>query len=556
VSIHRTSISLALAASAFAALALPSVAVAQHDHSATDARPVTLQPGMGSLHHVIATSNPEAQKFFDQGLTLVYAFNHDEAVRSFQRAAELDPKAAMPWWGLALALGPNYNDPGDAEKEKAAYDAVQKAKSLAAAGGPQSERAYIEVLALRYSADPSADLKKQAHDYSRAMGELAKTYPDDPDSATIYAESMMDLRPWGLWNLDGTPAEGTLEIISVLESVLARYPNHVGANHYYIHAVEASPHAAWALESADRLNTLVPNAGHLVHMPAHIYARVGDFPAALKSNEVAAEVDRNYIAATGEQGMYPAMYYSHNLHFLAYAAMQAGKSADARKAAETLAENIHQRAQGMPPGMTNGFLIYPMAVRVRFREWPELIAMPQPDATLVTNVAFWHFARGMAFASTGKLADADAERKAFVAAVAQIPEKQGFGFTKAVTAMQIASACLDAKIAEVFGDRAAAIDAWTKAVAAQDALAYDEPPDWFFPARESLGGALLRAGKPAEAEIVFREDLNRNPRNGRSLFGLWQSLAAQKKLTDAAWAEAQFKAAWKDADVSLSVENL
>jgi tetratricopeptide (TPR) repeat protein len=510
---------------------------------------------MGSLHHSIATSNPEAQLFFDQGLTLVYAFNHDEAIRSFRRAAELDPSAAMPWWGVALALGPNYNDPGDPEKEKAAYDAVQKAKSLAAAG-PASERAYIETLSLRYSSDPNADLKKRAHDYSGAMGDLAKRYPDDPDAATIYAESMMDLRPWGLWNPDGTPAEGTLQIIAVLESVLASYPNHVGANHYYIHAVEASPHAAWALESADRLNTLVPNAGHLVHMPSHIYARVGDNAAAIKSNAAAAEVDRNYIAATGATGMYPAMYYSHNLHFLAYAAMQAGKSDEARRAAETLTENIRTRAQGMPPGMTEGFLIYPMAVRVRFRQWADVLAMPQPDAGLLANVAFWHFARGMALASTGKISDAESEQGAFDAAVAKIPKEQGFGFTKAVAIMQISGAVLEARIAQARGNSAAAIDALKKAVAAQDALAYDEPPDWFFPVRESLGGALLRAGNAAEAEKIFREDLVRNPRNGRSLFGLWQTLVAQKKMTDAAWAKSQYEAAWKDADVTLSVENL
>ena len=538
-----------------ALLALTPAVLAQHNPAAGESAPATILPGMGSLHHAIATSNPEAQQFFDQGLTLVYAFNHDEAERSFRRAAELDPKAAMPWWGVALALGPNYNDPGNPEKEKAAYDAVQKAKSLAA-NGPASERAYIDALAVRYSADPNADLKKQAHDYSSAMGDLAKRYPDDPDAATIYAESMMDLRPWGLWKLDGTPSEGTLEIIAVLESVLARYPNHVGANHYYIHAVEASPHAAWGLESADRLGTLVPNAGHLVHMPAHIYARVGDFPAAIRSNDVAAEVDRNYIAATGATGMYPAMYYSHNLHFLAYAAMQAGKSAEARKAAETLAENIHTRAQGMPPGMTEGFLVYPLAVRIRFREWPDVLAMPAPDAGMAANLAFWHFARGMALASTGKLADAEAERKAFAASVNQIPKEQGFGFTKAVTIMEISAAILDAKLAEAQGDRAAAIEAMKKAVAAQDALAYDEPPDWFFPVRESLGGALLRAGKPAEAEAVFREDLVRNPRNGRSLYGLWQSLKTQSKTADAEWAKSQFEAAWKDADASLSVENL
>jgi tetratricopeptide (TPR) repeat protein len=540
---------------AFALSAAPLAAFAQHRQPSSDAAPATLLSGMGSLHHSIATSNPEAQRFFDQGLTLVYAFNHDEAVRSFRRAAELDPKAAMPWWGLALALGPNYNDPGDPEKEKAAYDAIEKAKSLSA-GGPESERAYIEVLALRYSSDPNADLKKRAHDYSRAMGELAKNYPDDPDAATIYAESMMDLRPWGLWKLDGTPADGTLEIVAVLESVLARFPNHIGANHYYIHAVEASPHAAWGLQSADRLNTLVPNAGHLVHMPAHVYARVGDFPAAIKSNDVAAEVDRSYIAATGVEGMYPAMYYSHNLHFLAYAAMQAGKSGEARKAAETLAENIHKRAQGMPPGMTEAFLTYPLAVRIRFRQWKDVLGMPQPDATLLANTAYWHFARGMAFASTGKIADAEVEQTAFAASVSQIPKEQGFGFANAATIMQISAAVLDGKIAEARGNSAATIEAWTKAVTMQDGLAYNEPPDWFFPVRESLGGALLRAGKPGDAEKVFREDLIRNPRNGRSLFGLWQSLATQNKTTDAAWAKVEFEEAWKDADVTLSIENL
>lgn len=548
-------IRLRLLTFALVLIALASPVFAQHTHSAGDATPATLLSGMGSLHHPISTSNPDAQRFFDQGLTLVYAFNHDEAERSFRRAAELDPAAAMPWWGVALALGPNYNDPGNPEKEKAAYDAIQKAKSLASSG-PENERAYIEVLAMRYSSDPNADLKKLAHEYSSAMGALAKNYPDDPDASTIYAESMMDLRPWGLWKLDGTPSEGTLEIIAVLESVLARYPNHIGANHYYIHAVEASPHAEWGVPSADRLNTLVPNAGHLVHMPSHIYERIGDQPAAIKANTAAADADRNYIASTGATGMYPAMYYSHNLHFLAYASMQAGESAEARKAAQTLAENIQTRAQGMPPGMTEGFLAYPMAVRIRFRDWPDVLAMPQPDANLLVNAAFWHFARGMAFASTGKLTDADVERNAFAVAVTKIPKEQEYGFTNAATIMQIPAAVLDAKIAEARGDRAAAIDALKKAVAAQDALVYDEPPDWFFPVRESLGGALLRAAKPTEAEKVFREDLVRNPRNGRSLFGLWQCLLAQNKMSDAAWAKLEFQDAWKDADTTLTIDTL
>jgi tetratricopeptide (TPR) repeat protein len=536
-------------------LLLSPRAFAQHDHTSDATAPAQLMAGMGSLHHPIATSNPETQKFFDQGLTLIFAFNHDEAVRSFRRAAELDPKAAMPWWGIANALGPNYNDEANPERMKAAFDALQKAKSLAAAA-PENERAYIDALAPRYSDDPKPDVKKMACDYAKAMGELAKKYPDDPDAATIYAESMMDIRPWGLWTLDGTPAEGTLEIIAVLESVLARFPNHIGANHYYIHAVEASPHPVWGLPSADRLGTLVPNAGHLVHMPAHIYSRVGDFKSAEASNENAAAVDIAYIQATGAKGMYPAMYYSHNLHFLAYAAMQAGKYETARRAAAQLVENVHQRAQGMPSGMTEGFLTYQVLAQVRFRKWQDILAAPAADSKIPMLTTVSHFARGMALASTGKLSDAETERNAFASAVARIPADQKFGFDSAQLVLQIPADMLDAQIAEARGDRKVAIESLRKAVAVQDGLAYNEPPDWYYSVRESLGGALLRAGQSAEAEKVFRDDLARNPRNGRSLFGLWQSLKAQNKTADAEWARREFEAAWKDADTQLSVGDL
>jgi tetratricopeptide (TPR) repeat protein len=538
-------------------LLLSPCAFAQHDHSSASAapRPAQLLSGMGSLHHPIATSSPEAQRFFDQGLTLIYAFNHDEAVRSFRRAAELDPKAAMPWWGISNALGPNYNDPADPERRKAAFDALQKAKLLAAAG-PENERAYVEALAPRYSDDPKADAKKLAVDYAKAMGELAKKYPDDPDAATIYAESMMDIRPWGLWSLDGAPAEGTQEIISVLESVLARFPNHIGANHYYIHAVEASPHAAWGLPSADRLGMLVPGAGHLVHMPAHIYSRVGDFRSAQASNENAAAVDIAYIQATGARGMYPAMYYSHNLHFLAYAAMQAGNYRTARQAAAELAENIHQRAQGMPRSMTEGFLTYQVLVQLRFRKWQEILSASAPDPGFPMLRTISHFARGMALASTGKLSDAEAERKAFVSAAEVVPADQTFGFGSAKTVLQIPADMLDAQIAEAHGDRRAAIDLLKKAVTVEDGLAYNEPPDWYYSVRESLGGSLLRDGQSGEAERVFRHDLARNPRNGRSLFGLWQALKAQNKTADAEWVRREFELAWKDADTQLSVGDL
>ena len=418
------------------------------------------------------------------------------------------------------------------------------------------ESAYIEALAPRYSDDPKADVKKLAGDYAKAMGELAKKYPDDPDAATIYAESMMDIRPWGLWRLDGTPAEGTPEIIAVLESVLARFPKHIGANHYYIHAVEASPHPVWGLPSADRLGTLVPNAGHLVHMPAHIYSRVGDFKSAEASNEAAAAVDIAYIQAIGAKGMYPAMYYSHNLHFLAYAAMQAGNYETASKAAARLAENIHQRGQGMPASMTEGFLTYQVLVQLRFRKWQEILAAPAADPKIPTLTTVSHFARGMALVSTGRLSDSETERKAFASAVAQIPADQKIGFDSAQMVLQIPADMLDAQIAEARGDWKAAIESLRKAVAVQDGLAYNEPPDWYYSVRESLGGALLLAGQAGEGEKVFSDESKRNPRNGRSLFGLWQSVKAQSKTADADWARREFEAAWRDSDTQLSVGDL
>ena len=291
-------------------------------------KPPTLMTGMGQHHHPITTKNPEAQRFFDQGLTLVYAFNHEEAARSFRRAADLDPQAAMAFWGIALALGPCINLDVDPPHEKAAYEAVRKAMSLAQ-NATENERAYIEALATRYSPDPTTDLRRLDADYAQAMRALSKSYPDDLDSATLYAESLMDLRPWKLWGLDGRPAEGTDEIVSVLESVLRRDPDHIGANHYYIHAMEASLQAERTLASAKRLETLAPAAGHLLHMPAHTYLRVGDYPAAARSNVVAAETDRIYLRESGTTGsMYDFMYYAHNLHFLAAANSMAGDFAD------------------------------------------------------------------------------------------------------------------------------------------------------------------------------------------------------------------------------------
>jgi len=521
---------------------------------ADSGKPAEILSGLGNHHHAIATKNHEAQRFFDQGLTLVYAFNHEEAVRSFRRAAELDPQAPMPLWGIALAAGPNYNMDVDPEREATAFGAVQKAKSLAVSG-PQIERDYAAALATRYSGDPKADFKKLAVDYKNAMRDLARQYPDDLDAATLYAESMMDLRPWQLWTLDGKPAEDTEEIIAVLQSVLKRDPQHIGANHYYIHAVEASPHPEQALTSAHRLESLVPAAGHLVHMPAHIYQRTGFYAESAKANKAAAEADRAYLAAGGKQsGVYSLMYYSHNLHFLATAASMEGKFTEANTAADQLVANVTPGVKGMP--MLEWFLPTPEYVLVRFNRWDDIVKLSAPDATLTITNAVWHYARGVAFAAKGDTPKAQAERQELAAAIDKLPADAAYGFNSARTVLGLALEVLDARIAAAQHDRKTCIEHWRRAVATQDALAYDEPADWYYPVRESLGAALAGDGQYDEAAQVFRDDLNRNPRNPRSLFGLGETLKAQNKAADAEWVLREFEEAWKDADVQLRMKDL
>jgi tetratricopeptide (TPR) repeat protein len=516
-------------------------------------KPATLVSGMGSVRHAVSTTSPEAQKFFDQGLAYIYAFNHQEAVRSFKRAAELDPQLAMAYWGIALALGPNINLDVDPEREKAAFDATQKALKLAAKA-PENERAYIAALSKRYSDDPKADLKKLAIDYKNAMGELVRNYPDDLDAATLYAESAMDLRPWQLWTADGKPAEGTEEIVATLESVLKRNPNHFGAIHYYIHAVEASPNPDRALAYAPKLPELVPAAGHLVHMPAHIYQRTGDYNAAAESNKVAALTDESYIKATGAQGMYPLMYYTHNLHFLAVASSMAGNYAESIEAANRLESYFAPFVKQMP--MLGGFMTTSNLMLVRFRKWDDILKVPQPAPEMTAPVAVWHFARGMAYVAKGDVPQAKAEHEAFLSSSKRVPADFMFNLNSASSILEIADDVLAARIAEAGGDKKAAVEILRKAVTLEDALAYDEPPAWFLPVRESLGGVLLRAGDYAAAEQVFRADLERNRRNGRSLFGLMESLKGQKKDYAAASVQEAFDSAWKGADTKLTVADL
>jgi tetratricopeptide (TPR) repeat protein len=535
-------------------LLICGAATAQQHESQSSAKPVTLMPGLGNLHHPVTTSNPQAQEFFDQGLRLIYAFNHEEAARSFQHAAELDPSLAMAYWGVAESLGPNYNDPdSDDARFQQAYQSIQKAVALAPKA-TLGEQAYIQAMAQRFPADPKADRRKAGEIYRDSMREVVKRFPDDLDAATLFAESSMDLNAWALWHSDGTAAPGTDEIIATLESVIRRDPNHMGAVHYYIHAVEASPNPERALAGANRLASLAPAAGHLVHMPAHIYVRTGDFDAAVKTNQQAAAADRAYIQASGAQGVYPLMYYSHNLHFIAMAASMDGDYVAASGASAMLAAHVGPAVKNMPP--LESFMIVPIAVEIRFHKWDKILQLPQPDPAMKAATFYWHFARGMALAGEGKTAEAEAEYKIVADTERQTSPDEIFDppvNNKVKDIRKIAENILAGKIALAKHDAASAAARLSEAIAVQDSLNYSEPPDWFFPVRESLGAVLLRSGKAADAEKVFRADLARNPRNPRSLFGLCEALKAQNETYDAQFVDKEFQAAWEGTDtVALS----
>jgi tetratricopeptide (TPR) repeat protein len=547
-----TAVRAALCLTIFTTLTI--VAAAQ-DHAMGAAKPVTIMTGLGNLHHPVSTRNARAQEFFDQGLRLIYAFNHDEAARSFQKAAELDPKLAMAYWGIAEAVGPNYNDPASEDRFKQAHEAIQKAVDLSG-NASEAERGYILAMAKRFPADPKSDRRKAAEDYRDAMREVVKNHPDDLDAATLFAESGMNLHPWGLWHQDGTPAEGTEEIVATLESVMKRDPNHLGALHYYIHTVEASNSPERALPAANRLAALAPGAGHIVHMPAHVYIRTGDYAAALKTNQEAAAVDRAYIKSSGVQGIYPMMYYSHNLHFIAMCSAMVGEYAEAHKAAEMLAAHVAPAVKDMPP--LEGFMTIPMAVNVRFHKWDAILAMKEPNAEMKTTVGFWHFARGMALAGKGKIDEAEAEYKIVTEAEKATPPDAIFQMpinNKTKDILKIAENVLGAQVALAKKDNAGAASMLREAVTVQDTLKYDEPQDWFFPVRESLGGVLLMSGDAKGAEQVFREDLAKNLRNPRSLFGLHRALMAQDRNSDAWFVEQEFRKAWKGG-AELKVEDL
>ena len=506
--------------------------------------------GLGNLHHPVTTKSPLAQRYFDQGLTFIYVFNHDEAAGSFKEAARRDPDMAMAYWGIALSLGPNINLPEDTARGKEAYGAIKKAQSLEA-NVSAPERAYIDALAKRYAADGKMNDQLQTA-YADAMRTVARDNPDDPDAGALFAESLMDLHPWNLWTADGKPVAGTDEIVATLEGVMKKYPDHIGANHYYIHAVEASPDPGRALDAAGRLGKLAPAAGHVVHMPAHIYIRTGDYAGSAEANLSAIKADKVYIRARDPKGVYPLMYYPHNIQFLWASYMMEGNSKGATTASRQLdAVAMSPSSLAMIRQMPMGEFTLPTRyfTEARFAQWNAILKEPAPLKEFPYLNGVWHYARGLAFAAKGKVDQAEAEQKKLDEIIAATPADRIVGFNSAKKLLELGSATLAGEIAAAKNQHDDAVKHLQTAVAIQDSLNYEEPPPWYYPVRETLGMELLADGKVADAEQVFREDLKRNPENGWSLNGLAICLHARNATDEAVSVDLRFKKAWTHADV-------
>ena len=523
--------------------------------STTDwARGGQLFKGLGGVHRAITTSSSEAQTWFDQGMTLMWGFNHDEATRSFAKAAEFDPHCAACYWGVSLTVGPNYNLPVlTEERAKVAFEALHLAEANAASASPV-EQVLITALNKRYpSARPldSTTARPVLTEYAAAMKEVASRYPDDLDIATLYAESMMNLRAWKLWSSDGKPAPGTEEIVATLEAVLRRNPRHPGANHYYVHALEASPQPERALASADLLKDLVPGAGHLVHMPAHILQRIGRYEDAAEANRRASRADDAYTAKTEPPDYYPVMYTAHNHQFRAYSTAMEGRRTETIEAVDASRRTAPDSMLLEMPG-SDWYVAELYSARVRFGLWDEILTLPAPSDKLPGLMTGYLLSRTIAQAATGRIAEAEqslAALKAFAAAVA--PDASA-GQNTLKDILAIALPVAEGRIANAKRDSQREINLLRQAVLAEDRIAYDEPKNWFFPVRHLLGAALLRAGDSREAGRIYREDLKQNPANGWSLYGLVAALRAEGKAFEAAATERAFNAAWAHADVTLT----
>jgi tetratricopeptide (TPR) repeat protein len=503
-----------------------------------------LYKDLGTHHKAVGTRVEEAQQYFDQGLRLVYGFNHAEAIRSFTRATELDPSCAMCFWGIAYAYGPHVNAGMDSASGVKAYAAAQKAVALSSKAQPW-ERAYVHAVAARYAAVPPAQRASLDSAYAHAMGQVARKYPNDLDAAALYAESLMDLRPWNYWTPEGKPYPGTETIVKELQRVIAKNPEHPGACHYYIHAVEAvTPQLA--VPCAERLARLMPGVGHMVHMPAHIYIRVGRYNDAANSNVHAIHTDESFIDAEKPVTVYSLAYYPHNIHFLAFASTMAGRSAQAIQAAKTLKSKVNLDV-ARNVDMLQEMVPYYALTLVTFGRWDDVLAEPLPPSDIRMPTAMAYYARGVAYAAKGQTAEAevalDTVKAIDVATAPDLPAK---------LPVSIAAHALAGEIATRGGKLDEGIAQFREALKIEDAGLYFEPPKWYYPIRQSLGAALLKASRNAEAEAVYRDDLKRFPENGWSLFGLAAALRAQGKTTEAEAVDKRFAKAWSAADVKLT----
>jgi tetratricopeptide (TPR) repeat protein len=508
--------------------------------------------GLGDHHHPISTANPKTQQLFDQGVNLLFGFNHAEAIRSFREAARLDPNCAMCWWGVAFALGPNINLAMQDDAIAPAWQALGRAKALEGSASPE-ERAWIEALAARYSADPKADRAKFDEAFAQAMGALWKAHPEDLDAGVFWAEAMMDTQPWSYWEADGvTPKGHASDIVAVLEQVIAKAPNHPGALHLYIHAVEATTTPQRAEAAADRLETLMPEAGHIVHMPSHIYYRLGRFADSMAVNEKAARVDEQYIADCRSQGFYPLGYYGHNIHFLWSSSEMAGRYQGALDAARRLVKATDAEHSGLAVAPAELYALTPTATLLRFGKWREILSEPEPPTGLIIARAVWLEARAFAHANLGDLAAAKADRDRMAPLVQADYGRYAAFAVPAPDIVNLALALTDGEIARKQGDLATAVLRFRQGADLEKKLGYTEPPWWHQPVSHLLGAALLEARKPAEAEAVYRSSLNFYRDDGWTLFGLAQAERAEGKPAEAAQTEGQFKRAWTLADVTLT----
>ena len=506
--------------------------------------------GLGNHRFKITTGSRAAQRAFDRGLTLAYAFSYTAAEDEFRKAAAADPQCAMAWWGVALVNGPHLNFPlVPPDKARTAWEALTKARALAPKSSGR-EQALISALGKRHASPQPENRRPLDEAYADTMRNVWQSHPHDADIATLFAESMMDLRPWDLWQLDGKPQPGTHEIVTTLERALALNPRHPGANHLYIHALEASPAPERAVAAADRLRQLVPAAGHLVHMPAHIYARVGRWDDSATANLRAMKADSDYRARHPQPGFY-AKYMAHNAHFYAYTAMMQGRSAEAVRYARQMVRDIPQDYLKEFGPVADGLMIFTSEVLMRFGRWDEVLVEPEPPANLPLSRALWHYTRTVALIALDRHEEALKEQAAFHAAVARVPKDAAFGNNPAHELLAIATHVINGEMAAKKQRCGAAVASLRSAVELEDRLRYNEPPDWIQPVRHTLGAVLLRAGHHGEAETAYRADLVRYPRNGWSLFGLGRALRLQGKDVETAEIERQFRSAWAKADIRL-----